>query len=199
MIVIHRQRPVDNAPHGQGGRGTLEIVTPQVHHVTHCDPRTLLRRVGRHVPFEAGRVILALVRLSRSYVERAGWVDEPDDHTLTLAEVHALVHDALDPLVPPGRTHPPTHAITVVRCRPGRVIWLPSDERWVDAATFGARTRGLPLTDAFLVSEHGWRTRVSGVADRSPSLPARRLSDACGTGMRHAEIPQARWLGTLST
>lgn len=174
------------------------FVTTHIDSVTHCDPATLVRRVGRHVPFEAGRIVLALVRLSRSYVERAGWVDEPHDDHLTVAELHALVHDTLGPLVPPRRIIPPTHAIALVRCRPGRVIWLPSDERWVDAVSFGAGTWGLPVTDTFLVTEHGWRGRVGDVAGRSPCLPTRRSGDA-SSAARSAGIAAARWWGTLST
>jgi hypothetical protein len=60
---------------------------------------------------------------------------------------------------------------------------------------FGARTRGLPVTDAFLVTEHGWRAQSSGVAGLSPRLPTPRLGDAPRTTGLH----RAGWLGTLST
>ncbi|MGH3659532.1 MAG: hypothetical protein ACRDUA_23030, partial [Micromonosporaceae bacterium] len=45
--------------------------------VARRDPGTLLRRIGRHVPFDRDRVVVALVRLSRTYVDRAGWIDTP--------------------------------------------------------------------------------------------------------------------------
>ncbi len=151
-------------------------MTRPVSPLAHGDPATLLRRIRRHVPFDDDRVVLALVRLSRSYVEAAAWLDAPaTSPPVAPAEVVARVRSALRPFGPgphPEGTARPSHAVTMVRCRRGRVVWLPADEIWLDALAAEAARVRLPVAEVFLITEHGWRAQAGSLAASSPALAA---------------------------
>ncbi|MFD2080644.1 hypothetical protein SAMN05421678_107178 [Actinopolymorpha cephalotaxi] len=133
------------------------------------DPATLLRRLGRHVPFGTDRVLVGVIRLSRGYVERAGWFAAAPG-PVPAADLHAAVLACLAPLAPPRPTIPPTHAVAMVRCRRGRVVWLPTDDAWVSALTAEAGRHRLPVAETFLLTEHGWRCRTGTAAGCEPAL-----------------------------
>ncbi|MGW0230507.1 hypothetical protein ACWDWO_19510 [Actinopolymorpha singaporensis] len=133
------------------------------------DPATLLRRLGRHVPFGTDRVLVGVVRLSRGYVERAGWC-AATTAPVPAADLHAAVMACLAPLAPPRPAIPPTHAVAMVRCRRGRVVWLPTDDAWVSALVAEAGRRRLPVVETFLLTEHGWRCRTGTAAGSVPAL-----------------------------
>jgi hypothetical protein len=216
---------------------------------------TLLRRIRRHVPFGGDRLIVAVVRLSRSYVDHAGWIDLPfgdlfsgdpssgdpssgdppsgdlsfyelpfDDRpggppttpvvrptlgstsrpatrppsslavsppgrllaresprqavqgstgaALGIAEARTILRGMLTAMAPKERSSPPTHAVVMVRCRRGRVVWLPADDAWLQALTEESGLQGLPVADAFLVTQHGWRSKAGTTAGQVPALAA---------------------------
>ncbi|MEQ7126143.1 hypothetical protein ABN034_16645 [Actinopolymorpha sp. B11F2] len=60
----------------------------------------------------------------------------------------------------------------MVRCRRGRVVWLPTDDTWLHALTDESGLYGLPVADVFLVTEHGWRCRSGTTAGQLPALAA---------------------------
>ncbi|MEQ4207169.1 hypothetical protein [Actinopolymorpha sp. B9G3] len=155
--------------------------------VAQRDPGTLLRRIGRHVPFGRDRVVLAIIRLSRSYVDHAGWIDLPPPSpaassgrspagssggTIGAAEARTALRGMLATMAPKERPSPPTHAVVMVRCRRGRVVWLPTDDAWLHALTDESGLYGLPVADVFLVTEHGWRCRSGTTAGQLPALAA---------------------------
>ena len=152
-------------------------MTSPLHPVAQGDPAILLRRINRHVPFDVDRVVLALVRLSRTYVERAAWLDssEPEPRLPGAeADLRARVHAAFLRVWPAGpaiRGGRPAHAVAMVRCRRGRVVWLPSNDVWLDALADETARRGLPVGEAFLVTEHGWRA-YAGTAGSTPAVAA---------------------------
>ncbi|MET9020935.1 hypothetical protein ABZV93_13195 [Actinopolymorpha sp. NPDC004070] len=133
------------------------------------DPAVLLRRLGRHVPFGTDRVLVGVIRLSRGYVERAGWCAAAPG-PIPVADLHAAVLACLKPLAPPRPAIPPTHAVAMVRCRRGRVVWLPTDDAWVSALTAEAARHRLPVAETFLLTEHGWRCRTGTAAGSVPAL-----------------------------
>ena len=135
------------------------------------DPAVLLRRISRHVPFGPDRVVVGVVRLSRSYVEHAGWFDSPPGD-VPEAQVRSAVRACLSPLAPVRAGIPATHGVAMVRCRRGRVVWLPSDEVWLSALAEEAARHRLVVAETFLVTEHGWRSDIAAVAGTSPALAA---------------------------
>jgi hypothetical protein len=148
-------------------------VTITTQSVAQRDPGTLLRRIGRHVPFDRDRVVVALVRLSRTYVDRAGWIDTPSlTSDVRVDAARSALRGMLTTIALQERTSPPTHAIAMVRCRPGRVVWLPSDDTWLSALAQECELAGLPVADVFLVTEHGWRCHSGPTAGQLPALAA---------------------------
>ncbi|WP_020577630.1 hypothetical protein [Actinopolymorpha alba] len=150
-------------------------MTTPLHPVAHGDSATLLRRISRHVPFSSDRVILALIRLSRGYVDRAAWLDVPlagSDGPPDDRQARARVDAALSSITPKQRQSPPSHAVALVRCRRGRVVWLPSDDVWLSALASETARHRLPVAEVFLVTEHGWRGYSSTKAGSAPALAA---------------------------
>lgn len=135
------------------------------------DPAVLLRRIGRHVPFGPDRIVVGVIRLSRSYVERAGWFDPPPGD-VSEAQVREAVRACLRPLAPARAGIPATHGVAMVRCRRGRVVWLPSDELWLWALAEEAARHRLTVAETFLVTEHGWRCDIAATAGTRPALAA---------------------------
>jgi hypothetical protein len=175
MSIIHSVQPVDNFLGISHKPGTLVRVTLTTLSVAQRDPGTLLRRIGRHVPFDRDRIVLALVRLSRSYVDRASWIDAPaapSEGSIASPQARALLRGMLTSMAPDQRVSPPSHAVAMVRCRPGRVVWLPSDEAWLDALARESELSGLPVAEVFLVTEHGWRCHSGPKAGQVPALAA---------------------------
>ncbi|MGW5362083.1 hypothetical protein [Actinopolymorpha pittospori] len=123
------------------------------------------------MPFGPDRVVVGVVRLSRSYVEHAGWFDSPPGD-VPEAQVRSAVRACLSPLAPARAGIPATHGVAMVRCRRGRVVWLPSDEVWLSALAEEAARHRLVVAETFLVTEHGWRCDIAAVAGTSPALAA---------------------------
>ncbi|HEY6738027.1 MAG TPA: hypothetical protein VI076_04195 [Actinopolymorphaceae bacterium] len=148
-----------------------------------ADPVTLLRRIERHVPLTSGRIVLSLVRLSRMHVVRASWLDPAPETDRDLRAGRALeghsetlrtpVREALSPIAATTtRSRPDLHAVVMVRCRRGRVVWLPSDRAWLDALVAESALHGLAVVECYLVTEHGWRCHEARAAGAAPSLVA---------------------------
>ena len=119
--------------------------------------------------------MLALVRLSRSYVENAAWLATPTSTgraSVGEARARALVLPALLSVASDEPSVPPTHALAVVRCRRGRVVWLPPDDLWIEALTGESARVRMPVADVFLVTEFGWRCRPGNLAGYQPALAA---------------------------
>lgn len=179
--TIHRPLPVDNFDTAAAGPGTLFVVTShrpsgaEMRRAPQGDAAVLLRRISRHVPLETDRLVLALVRLSRCYVDGAAWLATPPATGKTpvgVATVRELIRPALISVAPAEPTVPPTHAVAMVRCRRGRVVWLPSDDLWTAALTAESARVRMPLADVFLVTEFGWRSRPGNLAGYQPALAA---------------------------
>jgi hypothetical protein len=156
----------------------------------------MLRRIGRHVRFVDGRVVVALVRLSRTYVDRTAWINaerparpardtpqrdvqqpgsrpaQPPALEVSIVHAYALLQPALASIAPDKADHPPTHGIAMVHCRRGRVVWLPSDEVWFGVLAAEAGRHRLPVAEVFLVTEFGWRCHSAHVAGSRPALAA---------------------------
>lgn len=154
------------------------------HQIAHArgDAAGLLRRIERHVPFAPGRVVFAMVRVSRAHVVRASWVDSPQSIERAIGtgraeegradKLRTLVADGLAPLAVGRRSQPEAHVIVMVRCRLGRVVWLPSDLAWLAALRAEAEWSGLTVAESYCVTEHGWRTRTAAAAGSAPALAA---------------------------
>lgn len=128
-------------------------------------PDRLLTRIGRHTLLRPGRLVIALLLRNRQYVAGAGWTSSVDlDRRSsqppsggTAQELHLRVHRTLDGLDLPPLARRSAYAVAVVRCRAGRVVWLPTDLAWVETAAELAEGSSLPIAGSYLVTEHGWR------------------------------------------
>ncbi len=122
---------------------------------------------------------MALVRRSRTYVDRTAWINTQaispgPERSAAQEEVHAhtLLQPAIASIAPDKAETPPTHAVAMVRCRPGRVVWLPADEAWFTALAAETARLRLPVAEVFLVTEFGWRCYSTNVAGSRPALAA---------------------------
>lgn len=137
-------------------------------------PARVLRCIGSRAPLQPFRVVTALLSPTRQYVQdtvdmRVNPGDSLAGPVPALGQELARAIDTMLGARPRNRHRVPT-AITMVSCRTGRVVRLPGDVAWYALLGEIAGPRQLIVADAFLVTEHGWRTHL-GHAGRGPAHP----------------------------
>jgi len=149
-------------------------VTHVIHPIARTEPRALLRRIARHVPFATGRIVLARVRLARGYVDEVAWfqVPTPREESLGLTGVRSRLDAAFEQVLPSGRGKATGFALAIVVCRNGHVVWSVVDEPWLEALARLCEQHHVSIEQAFLVTEHGWRCYSDDTAGTTPALAA---------------------------
>lgn len=156
--------PPETRPTGPHPSGPEAIGRPQL---TLRDPVRLLRRVARHVRLRPHHLVSALVSIGRQYV--VGAVGIPlDVDGRPPSDGDPSRGNTVDSAVP--RAARPGHALVVVHCRPGRVVWLPADLERFERIIRLAELRGIRAADQLLLTEHGWRTLPGNEAGSAPAL-----------------------------
>lgn len=149
------------------------------------DPAGVLRRVAQRTPLHPHRLIGAVLSVRRQYVVDAVVLPVPVEQPTEQTEQSTRRAPAPVPPSTPLRrlaaavgsavpaTTPDSHALLLIHCRPGRVVWLPGDLEWYDLGRRLAHSLGLRAADQVLVTEHGWRTRPNRTAGTTPALDLR--------------------------
>lgn len=141
------------------------------------DPEQVLRRVARRMPLRAPALIGAVLAAGRQYVMDAVDLTPRSTAAAPGGESSRLAADPrlrfAEQIAAVGalrETHAvPQHAVTLIHCRLGRVVWLAEDLRWSELLRQIATTTGVLLADQLLVTEHGWRARYSHAAGTAPT------------------------------